>query len=77
MKIKLIDSFQSVDNEVECHLAARVGNFNLTCLLLRHESFTSVTYGTAFFDAHKSVQVIGSGDGNTGTNCAARILSHL
>jgi hypothetical protein len=55
VKIKLIEIFQSVDNEVECHLAAHVGNFNLTYVLLRRDSFTSVTYGTVFCKEHKSV----------------------
>lgn len=76
MKIKLVEIFKSVDNEVERHLAARVGNCNLT-YVLRHGSLTSVTHGTVFCNKHKPVQVIGSRYGNTGRNCAARILSHF
>lgn len=77
MKIKLIEIFKSVDNEVESQLAARVGNCNLTYVLLRHGSFTSVTHGTVFCNKHKSVQVIESRYGNTGRNCTVRILSDL
>lgn len=77
MKIKLIEIFKSIDNDVECHLAARVGNCKLTYVLLRHGSFTSVTHGTVFCNKHKPVQVIESRYGNAGGNCAARILSHL
>jgi len=77
VKIKLIEIFQFVDNEVECHLAARVGNFNLTYVLLRHEPFISAAYGTVFCNKHKSVEVIECRFGNTGRSCAARILRHL
>jgi len=57
--------------------ALRVGNFNLTYVLLRHDSFISVRYGTVFCNKHKSVQVIERRYGNTGRNCAARILRRL
>jgi len=77
VKIKLIEIFQSVYNEVECHLAARVRDFNLTYVLLRHDSFTSVAYVTVFCNKHKSVEVIESRFDKTGRSCAARILRHL
>jgi len=65
----LIEIFQSVDNEIECHLAALVGNFNLSYVLLRHDSFTSVMYGTVFGSQHRSVQVIESRYGDSRINC--------
>jgi hypothetical protein len=58
VRLRLIEAFQSFDNDIECYLSARVGKFCLTFLLVRHESFTVVTRGTVFCNKHKSVQVI-------------------
>jgi hypothetical protein len=76
VEIKLIEIFQFVDNEIECHLAALVGNFNLSYVLLRHDSFTSVMYGMVFCNKHRSLQVIECKYGNTGINCGKLVANH-